>query len=115
MNAKLVLVALGSLLLVAGIALADTFGSGAWAVGIAIGGIVATILVAALLLALARHETGIVILVLAEFVAIAVILNGGVADLILYALYGYVIWKITLAAALAGFGGILLAFGLQPK
>lgn len=115
MNGKSILIVLGSLLVLAGIALANRSGSEAWAVGIAIGGIVVTILGTALVSALARHETGIVVIVLAELVAIVVILNGGVAELIMNALTGYVVWKIAVSAIFAALGGTLLSFGLAKE
>jgi hypothetical protein len=114
MNGKSILIVLGSLLVLAGIALANRSGSEAWAVGIAIGGIVVTILGTALVSALARHETGIVVIVLAELVAIVVILNGGVAELIMNALTGYGLENCSIGD-FAALSGTLLSLGLARE
>src|SRR3990167_1288200 len=91
MNAKSMLVVVGLLLFVAGIVLANMYGNNAWAVGIAIGGMVSTVLVAAFISGIARREHWIVVLVFAELAAFVIIWYGGVGELIMFALTGYVI------------------------
>ncbi|MFA7337107.1 MAG: hypothetical protein WC028_10010 [Candidatus Obscuribacterales bacterium] len=115
MNAKSMLVVVGLLLLMAGIVLANMCGNNAWAAGIAIGAIVSTVLVAAFISGIAHREHWVVVLVFAELAGLVIIWHGGVGELIMFAMTGYVAGKIALAAALAGLGGILLACGLERK
>ncbi len=115
MNTKTMLVTTGALLMLVGIVLLNRAMGHAWAVGLAVSGIVVVILVSGVAAGVADSNAFIVAVALAVVVCIGVALHGGVAAIILEALGGSVTLAVASAAILAGVGGALFGIGIVQR